>query len=165
MKKVLALVSLFLLIGSFLSAQTISSGSGAVRGSVVDPSGGVIKGATVSIANPVSQYNRTTQTDALGNFEFDNVPFNNYHASASAPNFQTGHQDLNIRSSVPIELKLTLKLGAASESVTVSETGGDLIETDPSTHTDIDRALFDKLPLERRRAPSPRPSDSTSSRV
>jgi hypothetical protein len=148
MKKVLALAALLLLIGSFVSAQTISSGSGAVRGSVVDPSGAVIKGATVAIANPVSQYSRTTQTDAQGNFEFDNVPFNNYHASASAPNFQTGHQDLNIRSSVPIEMKLTLKLGAASESVTVSETGADLVETDPSTHTDIDRALFDKLPLE-----------------
>ena len=32
--------------------------------------------------------------------------------------------------------------------MTVSETGGDLVETDPSTHTDVDRALFDKLPLE-----------------
>jgi hypothetical protein len=130
MKKVLALASLFLPIGSFVSAQTISSGSGAVRGSVVDPSGAVIKGATVSIANPVSQYNRTTQTDAQGNFEFDNVPFNNYHASASMPNFQTTHQDLNIRSSVPVDMKLTLKLGTASESVTVSETGGDLVETE-----------------------------------
>jgi hypothetical protein len=148
MKKVLALAALFLPIGSFISAQTISSGSGAVRGSVMDPSGGAIKGANVTIANPVSQYNRTTQTDAQGNFEFDNIPFNNYHASASAPSFQTAHQDLNVRSSVPIELKLTLKLGAASESVTVSETGADLVETDPSTHTDIDRALFDKLPLE-----------------
>ena len=148
MKKVLALAALFLLIGSILPAQTISSGSGAIRGSVVDPSGAVIKGAAVGITNPVSQYSRTTQTDAQGNFEFDNIPFNNYHASASAPNFQTAHQDLNVRSSVPMELKLTLKLGAASESVTVSETGADLVETDPSTHTDIDRALFDKLPLE-----------------
>ena len=87
MKKVLALAALLPLLGSFASAQTISSGSGAVRGSVVDPSGAVIKGATVSIENPVSQYNRTTQTDAQGNFEFDNVPFNNYHASASAPGF------------------------------------------------------------------------------
>ena len=84
MKKVLALAALFLLIGSILSAQSISSG-GTVRGSVVDPSGAVIKGAMVEIQNPVSQYNRTTQTDAQGNFEFDNVPFNNYHASASAP--------------------------------------------------------------------------------
>ena len=147
MKKV-ALAAFFLLIGSPMFAQSISSGSGTVRGSVLDPSGAVIKGATVEIQNPVSHYDRTTQTDAQGNFEFDNVPFNNYHASASAPNFQTATQDLNIRSSVPTEMKLTLKIGAASQSVTVAETGGDLVETDPVTHTDVDRALFDKLPLE-----------------
>jgi hypothetical protein len=147
MKTVLALAALLLLIGTLASAQSISSGSGAVRGSVVDPSGAIIKGATVAIVNPVSQYNRTIQTDAQGNFEFDNIPFNNYHATASAPNFQTTHQDLNVRSSVPIELKFSLKVGTATESVTVSE-GGDLIETDPISHTDVDRALFDKLPLE-----------------
>jgi hypothetical protein len=146
MKKVLALAALFLLIGSLVSAQSISSG-GTVRGSVLDPSGAVIKGATVEIQNPVSQYNRTTQTDAQGNFEFDNIPFNNYHATATAQGFQSSRQDLNIRSSVPTELKMTLKVGTASESVTVSESG-DLVETDPTTHTDVDRALFDKLPLE-----------------
>src|ERR1700722_6553195 len=106
MKKVLAPAALFLLIGSLLSAQTISSGSGAVRGSVVDPSGAVIKGATVTIANPVTQYSRTAQTDVQGNFEFDNIPFNNYHLSALVSNFQASHQDLNVRSSVPIELKI-----------------------------------------------------------
>jgi hypothetical protein len=147
MKKVLALAVLLLSLGSPTSAQSISSGSGAVRGSVLDPSGAIIKGATVEIQNVVSQYNRSTQTDSQGSFEFDNVPFNNYHVVASATNFQSVRQDLNIRSSVPMELKMTLKIGASTESVTVSE-GSDLVETDPTTHTDVDRALFDKLPLE-----------------
>jgi hypothetical protein len=146
MNKLLALAPC-LLLSSLLPAQSTSSG-GTVRGSVVDPSGAIVKGATVEIQNPVSQYNRTVQTDDQGKFEFDNIPFNNYHASASAPNFQTAHQDLNIRASVPYELKLTLKIGAAAESVTVTETGGDLVEIDPTTHTDVSRELFDKLPLE-----------------
>ena len=146
MKKVLALAALFLFIGSLLSAQSTSSG-GTVRGSVLDPSGAVIKGATVEIQNPVSQYNRTTRTNDQGNFEFDNLPFNNYHLTATAQGFQAIREDLNVRSSVPTELKMTLKVGAATESVTVSE-AGDLVETDPTTHTDVDRALFDKLPLE-----------------
>ncbi|HVO97394.1 MAG TPA: TonB-dependent receptor [Bryobacteraceae bacterium] len=146
MKKVLAPATLFL-FHACLSAQSISSG-GTVRGAVLDPSGAAIKGATVEIQNPVSQYNRTVQTDGQGRFEFDNIPFNNYHASASATNFQTAQQDVNVRSSVPIELKFTLKLGTATETVTISETGGDLVETDPITHTDVDRALFDKMPLE-----------------
>src|SRR5271170_6729572 len=123
MKSVLAVAALSLLIGSLVSAQSISSGSGTVRGSVLDPSGAVVKGATVEIQNPVSQYNRSTQTDSQGNFEFDNVPFNNYHVTATAQGFQAIRQDLNIRASVPIELKMTVKLGTATESVTVSEAG------------------------------------------
>jgi len=49
-----------------------------------------------------------------------------------------------VRSPLPVEIKLALKIGVANESVTVT-TAGDLVETDPSTHTDVDRQLFDKL--------------------
>ena len=44
-------------------------------------------------------------------------------------------------------MKISLTLGQATESVTV-EAAGDLIETDSTAHTDVDRQLFDKLPLE-----------------
>lgn len=135
------------LSGVLSNAQSTSGNSGTVRGSVLDPSGAVIRGATVEIQNPVSGYTRTAQTDAQGNFEFDNIPYNNYHSSAAAPGFQSTEQDLNVRSPVPVELKLSLKLGTSSTTVNVTE-GGDLVETDPTTHTDVDRALFDKLPLE-----------------
>ncbi|HEY1948171.1 MAG TPA: carboxypeptidase regulatory-like domain-containing protein [Bryobacteraceae bacterium] len=144
-----AIASLLLLLalGSPGFAQSISSGSGTVRGTVLDPTGAAIPGATVQISNPVSSYNRTTQTDSQGNFEFDNIPYNNYHSTASAHGFQTTERDLNIRSTVPVQLKIGLTVGAASTSVTVTDSG-DLVETDPVTHTDVDRDLFDKLPLE-----------------
>ena len=41
-----------------------------------------------------------------------------------------------------------MKLGTLSTTVEVVAEAGDLVEVDPVTHTDIDRALFDKLPLE-----------------
>jgi hypothetical protein len=128
-------------------AQSGNSNSGTVRGSVLDPSGAAIPNATVEIQNPVSRYDKTTQTDALGRFEFDNVPFNNYHVSASAPGFQGSEQDVNLRSVLPVEIKIAVAIGAANETVNVTE-GGDLVATDPTTHTDIDRELFDKMPLE-----------------
>jgi Carboxypeptidase regulatory-like domain/TonB-dependent Receptor Plug Domain len=127
--------------------QSISGGSGAVRGSVLDPSGAVVPGAVVQIQNPVSGYNKSAKTDAQGKFELDNIPYNPYHLSASAPGFQGSEQDLNVRSPLPVEIKITLTLGEAKTSVTVSE-AGDLLETDPSAHTDVDRELFDRLPLE-----------------
>jgi hypothetical protein len=138
---------LSLALGSPGFAQSISSGSGTVRGVVLDPTGAAIPGATVQIVNPVSSYNRTAQTDSNGNFEFDNIPYNNYHSEASAHGFKTSEQDLNVRSTVPIQLKIGLAVGEASTSVTVTDSG-DLVETDPVTHTDVDRNLFDKLPLE-----------------
>ncbi len=104
-------------------------------------------GATVEIQNPVSRYDKRLQTDAQGNFEFDNVPYNNYHLTASAKGFQGGEEDVNVRSPLPVEAKISVKIGQATESVTVT-TGGDLVETDTTTHTDVDRELFDKLPLE-----------------
>jgi hypothetical protein len=131
----------------FSYAQSVSAGSGALRGSVQDQSGAAIPGATVEIQNPVSHYSRSARTDVQGNFEFDNIPYNNYHASAISSGFEGSEQDLNVRSPIPVELKFTLKIGAEKTSVTVTG-AGDLVETDAVTHTDVDRLLFDKLPLE-----------------
>jgi hypothetical protein len=122
------------------------SGSGTIRGTVLDPSGAAIAGATVGIANPVSHYQQSAQSDTQGAFVFNNVPFNNYHLTATAAGFQSAEQDVDVRSGVPVEAKVTLKIGVATTSVTV-ESSQDLVETDPTTHTDVDRNLFDKLPL------------------
>jgi hypothetical protein len=128
-------------------AQSSSANAGTVRGSVLDPSGAAVAGATVEIQNPVSHYVKSTQTDTQGNFEFDNVPYNNYHVSASAKGFQGGEQDINVRSPLAVEAKILMQIGTAKESVTVTS-GTDLVESDTTTHTDVDRELFDKLPLE-----------------
>jgi Carboxypeptidase regulatory-like domain/TonB-dependent Receptor Plug Domain len=129
-----------------LAAQSVST-SGTIRGSVVDPSGAAVKSAAVEIQNPVSQYNQTVQTDSQGNFQFENIPFNNYHVTTTASGFRSALQDVNVRSAVPLELKISLQIGSATTTVNV-EAGADLIETEPTSHTDVDRALFDKLPLE-----------------
>ena len=142
-KTVLLFCALALLAALPMKAQS----AGTIRGSVLDPSGAAIKGATVQIQNPVSHYNQTTQTDDHGTFQFTNIPYNNYHVSAAASGFQSGDQDADVRSSVAVELKIALKIGTSVESVNVVA-AGDLLETDPVTHTDVDRNLFDKLPIE-----------------
>jgi hypothetical protein len=142
---VLALALLFA-IGS-VHGQSGSSGS--VEGTVRDPSGATITGATVEITNPVSGYTRTATTGADGAFRFANIPFNPYHLVVTAPNFTPYTRDVDVRSSVPAVAQITLQLGAAAAtSVTVTANGGDLVENDSTFHTDVDRGLFDKLPLE-----------------
>jgi hypothetical protein len=131
------------------SVQAQSMGSSTtISGTVTDPSGAVVAGATVEIHNPVSGFERTASTDASGNFSISNVPFNPYHMSVAAPGFDTYTEDLDVRSSVQVNLKIALKVSGTSTSVKVEASGGDLLETDSTAHTDVDRALFDKLPLE-----------------
>jgi hypothetical protein len=146
MMRLLAVCAAGVLILVPLCAQ--SGNSGTVRGSVLDPTGAAIRGAITSIQNPVSHYVRYVTTDDQGKFEFDNIPYNNYHFTAAAQNFQTGEQDLVVRTPIPIEVTITLKLAGGSTNITVTADAGDLIENVPDTHTDISRDLFDKLPLE-----------------
>jgi hypothetical protein len=139
-------LSLGLALAPPLAAQT--SNSGTVRGQVLDPSGAAIVGATVEIQNPVSGYTRSASTDSQGNFGFDNLPFNPYHLSVTAPRFQATAQDVDVRSPVPIAVNISLKIGTSATTVTVTGESQDLIELTPTEHTDVDRGLFDKLPLE-----------------
>jgi hypothetical protein len=129
-----------------LSAQSKSYTS--VSGTVVDLSGAVVPNATVEIQNPVSQFQRTVTTDSSGSFIIQNIPFNPYHLTVTATSFSPYVQDVDLRSPVPMNLKINLQPGTAVQTVTVESNGADLIENDPTFHTDIDRSLFEKMPLE-----------------
>jgi len=129
------------------NVRGVQAQSASITGTVVDPSGGVVPNATVTIHNPVSGLERSSTTDSSGSFTFPNVPFNPYHLSVNAKGFTSYAQDVEIRSSVPLSVPITLKVEGGTSTVTV-EGGGDLLENDSTFHTDVDRALFDKLPLE-----------------
>ena len=131
-----------------LSAHAQSGNSTSVTGTVLDPSGAVVPNAKVEITNPVSQFQRTTNTDALGKFSIPNVPFNPYHMTVAAKGFSQYTKDIDVRSSVPLNLSVNMAVGASAETVTVEASGADLLENDPTFHTDVDRDLFDKIPLE-----------------
>ena len=149
-------VCLFLAVFAAVSnAQT--GNSSTISGTVVDQSGALVANATVNIHDPVSGYQRSATTDSSGSFSFPNVPFNPYHLTVTAKGFSSYAQDVEVRSSVPVDVKITLSVAGTATTVTV-EAAADLIETDSTAHTDIDRTLFDKLPLES-------PSSSVSSLV
>ncbi|MGA2356602.1 MAG: TonB-dependent receptor, partial [Terriglobales bacterium] len=141
------MVVLCFALGLHAYAQSGGS-SGSINGTALDPSGAVVPNATIEIHNPVSGYDRTTTTDAKGNFSFPNVPFNPYHMTVSASGFAVSAQDVEIRSVVPAVVKISLQVTGSSTTVSVEASGGDLVENDPTFHSDIDKNLFDKLPLE-----------------
>jgi len=143
--KAFLLLALVFAVAGQIEAQT--GNSSTINGTVLDPSGAAVVGATVTIRNPVSGFTGSAQTDGSGNFSFNNVPYNPYHLTVVARNFATYVQDVEIRSAVPESLKISMQLAGTSASITV-EAGNDLIENDSTAHTDVDRQLFNKVPLE-----------------
>ena len=133
---------LFAVPGAFAQST-----SGSVNGTVTDPSGALVAGATVQIANPVTGYTRTTTTDAGGHFQFFNIPFNTYRLTVTQAGFHDATRSVDVNSGVPFVLAVKLDVAGSATSVTV-ETGSDLVETDSTFHTDIDRSTIDRLPLE-----------------
>jgi hypothetical protein len=128
-----------------VNAQSLS---GSIQGTVTDPSKAVVPGAAVQIQNPVSGYSRETTTDSNGVFQFTNIPFNPYHLTVTSPGFNASAQDADVRSSIPVKLQIGMALAGASTSITVESDAADLIETTSTFHTDVDRALFETVPLE-----------------
>ena len=149
MKSLRAAFVVVVYLGLGLGAYAQSGGnSTSVNGTVVDPSGAVVAFASVEIHNPVSGFARATATDGSGKFTIPNVPFNPYHLTVIGRGFAAYSQDIDVRSVVPVNLNINLQITGSAETVTVEATGEDLLENTSTFHTDVDRILFDKLPLE-----------------
>jgi len=139
------ILSLGVLLFAHLGAQAQNAGS--VTGTVSDPSGAVVPGATVNVSNSSSGLNRSAITDDQGHFAFTNIPFNPYKVTVTSNGFDVLTKSFEIRSVVGVTLKLGLAVSGASQTVTV-EAQGDLVENDPTFHTDVDRDLFTMVPME-----------------
>ena len=122
--------------------------SGSIEGTILDPSGKAMANAVVEIGNAVSGFARTTNTGSDGSYRFTNVPFNPYHLSVSASGFAPASRDVEVRSAVATKADITLALQTASTTVMVESKGAELLENDPTFHTDVDRGLFQNVPLE-----------------
>src|ERR1700730_16369289 len=106
----------YLAVGFNANAQSGGSAT-SVTGTVLDPSGAVVPNAKVEIHNPVSGFYRNTVTDSAGKFTIPNVPFNPYHLTVTGQGFAPYAQDVEVRSGVPLNISISLKVAGSSERV------------------------------------------------
>jgi outer membrane receptor protein involved in Fe transport len=118
---------------------------GTVSGSVKDPNGALVPGASVTISQPVTGYKQTVQTDAQGAFRLVNIPFNTYKVRAEAAGFQPAEQSIDLESALPTNIDLTVGVGAEAASVTVTSDNSALLESDrTSSDTDISQTVLER---------------------
>ena len=141
---ILFLGASFFIPGPCAFGQSLGT-AGTIGGKVTDPSGAPIANARVNLSNDLTMYRREAVTSASGEFQFTNIPPNVYHFEVNAGGFQRHHQDITVRSVVPMSLEIRLDLKTQHTVVTV-EAEAPLIETTPPAHSDVDNTLFSKMP-------------------
>ncbi|HEY7354018.1 MAG TPA: TonB-dependent receptor [Terriglobales bacterium] len=96
---------------------------GSLRGTVTDPQGAVISGATVTLTDTNTGHTLTSTSDANGIYQFNALPPAPYHLSAQASGFkQKELQNVQIIPEQPNALDLQLEVGQTTETVTVTGT-------------------------------------------
>jgi hypothetical protein len=142
----LSLLCFPFLLAAHAWAQTTSALSATLNGAVTDNTGAVIPGAKVSIRNTAKGLARTAVTDDSGSFTFHNLPYGNYTVTVQAKGFAVSRQTAHLASDVPVSLSFALKVGAATQTVTVQAAGP--LSTPTTLQTTVTRETFTKIPLE-----------------
>jgi outer membrane receptor protein involved in Fe transport len=125
--KLRLVVVVVLLSTALLVGQTFR---GTILGSVTDPSGAFVAGATVKVHNLATGLERTTVTSGDGSYAVSELPIGTYSVTVTQTGFQTAVTN-NVEVNVATERRVDaqLKTGQVTQMVEVS--GGDLpqIET------------------------------------
>ncbi|MGH9499114.1 MAG: TonB-dependent receptor domain-containing protein [Terriglobales bacterium] len=130
MRSTLVLLAV-LVAASALFAQTFR---GTVMGTVTDPTGAVVSGATVAVKNLNTGLERTTQTSADGSYSVPELPIGTYTVTVRQAGFQTSVTtavEVNVASQVRVDVGL--KTGQVSERVEVSGEELPMVETTSTT--------------------------------
>jgi hypothetical protein len=157
--KTMALKSAFLLACFSIFVVSVFgqvSATGSISGTVTDPKGAVVAGATVLIKNMATNQEFTVTTNDDGIFALPGAASGVYNATISSTGFKTAIvTDIKVDVGSGSRIAIQLEVGAPSEQVTIVG-GGELIKTDTPTIgttltgrqiTDIPTASRDALDL------------------
>jgi CheY-like chemotaxis protein len=97
-----------------------SAGTGGLQGTVTDPSGAVLAGASVTVRNEETGASQTTTSDANGKYRFYNVPAGNSALFVSAPGFKAFNlSNIYLGVGRMNEIRASLQPGSAAETIDV----------------------------------------------
>ncbi|MDT4955422.1 MAG: hypothetical protein QOJ02_3560 [Acidobacteriota bacterium] len=144
------LCGLLLLLGCHNAlAQT---GTSSVRGTILDPQGGAVAGATVTLTNAEKNFTRSQVTNEEGVYAFNAVPPGKYRIEAEATGFKkVAISDIQALVDTPTDVSVKLEVGNVNEVVTItSGTEAPLNTTDGTIGNTFESRRIEQLPLNAR---------------
>jgi hypothetical protein len=130
-----------------VAAAHAQSTVGTIYGSVVDPNGARVPGASVVITDVKTKVQQTNQTNGQGDYQFVAVNPSDYTVTVSAPNFRNETQTgVTVDANANVNVSFILKPGGANETVEVAA-GTTLVDTrEAQIGETIDQARIQELP-------------------
>jgi hypothetical protein len=127
--------------------------AGALTGTVSDPTGAVVAGATLIISQPSTGFSRTATANAEGSYAFANLMPGQYLLKASAKGFADAvYNDVTVVTGRTLDLNVQMKVGNSTQTVEVSGQGETLETTTNTLATTINPDAVQDLPLNGRDA-------------
>ncbi|MDE3187715.1 MAG: carboxypeptidase regulatory-like domain-containing protein [Acidobacteriota bacterium] len=121
--------------------------TGGLQGTVKDPSGAVVAGASVTVSTPTMVGTKEDTTDAVGYYRFANLPPGPYTVTVKAQGFDTlKQQNVVILVGHLPTLNVTLSVGKVSTVVQVSTEGPLIDTTSTTTLTNIPEETLQNIP-------------------
>jgi hypothetical protein len=147
MKKFIAVLAFILLASPVsLNAQTTN---GSIQGTVTDPNGGAIAGASVTARNLDTGLTQSTTSTEAGIYSLPNLPPGRYSVTVEAPNLKKySREGVTVATGTTVSLDIPMQLGAVSESVTVAADATQLETTTSEIGATVEPTLVANLPLQ-----------------
>lgn len=108
------------------SFDLASLSAGQIGGIVADQSGAVIQGAVVTVSNTQTGSKQSARSDADGHWVLAGIPPGPAHVKIEATGFKPYQQELDLSSTRPSRLGVTLDVGGVAETVTVNQSTSSL---------------------------------------
>ena len=123
-----------------------------VGGTITDPSGRAMAGATVTVRNTDTNVVTTEKTNSYGIYQFPNLEAGTYVLTVVAQGFDEEKSNaFTLLNGAPARVDLKVKVGAVTESVDVSESQTQLLNTtNNSVSFAIDNRQVENLPINER---------------
>jgi hypothetical protein len=149
-KRMTSMLVVILLATSMAWTQATTS----LRGTVTDPDGKAVTGANVVLANAESRTERTMTTGNQGEYQFLLVPPESYTLTVKAAGFRGYEQrNLVLLVNTPATANVQLKVGAATEILTVTSEAPAIDMVDASLGNSFNETQVQDIPLEGRNVP------------
>jgi hypothetical protein len=122
---------------------------GSIEGTINDPQGAVVQGATVSVKNTATNATRTAVTNDNGQYRILQLQPGLYEVSVSAANFKKSVlENIQVQVGQTASADVALQLGGSTETVTVTSTAEAQIDRSDNTVSGVVNTVqIENLPL------------------